>query len=165
MALLDIFNAVHAQLAIGYPALTSEFGAEHLDEQGSPPRMIWIPTRDEYSGAMQGNSGRSPRALFTVFEGVTIHFWLTPEYGDAKAFVQDFVRALFALGIFGAQAVKLGTGTWIANNADLMRLGRVYELDLQFAVPIVEVSPVTAAVTSTPQTNQIVFPGQAPQAV
>jgi hypothetical protein len=55
---------------VGLPVLT---GGEHLTENDAPPRLVWIPSEDQYEGAEQGGDTR--KTVVISWTGFAVHCW------------------------------------------------------------------------------------------
>lgn len=145
-----LYDAVMADVVAAIPAATSEVSTRGLPEYASPPRVVWVPSEDEW-GAPQKRPRAgyaSGRSLATCFAGIDLHCWGATR-GDTWTLVRAVVRALVTrLG--GADAVsRIRRGRWIAVTG-AMTHGEAYVLSIAVAldVPALPDPPTTATPTS-----------------
>lgn len=151
-----LHDAVMPDVVVAIPGTVSEVSTRGLPENGSPPRVTWVPSDDEW-GAPQKRPRAgyaSGRSLATCMAGVDLHCWGdTP--ADTWALVRAVVRSLVThLG--GADAVsRIRRGRWIAVTGAMTR-GEAYVLSIAVALdvpalpdPPARTTPTSAAITAT----------------
>lgn len=90
---------IMARVAIDVPGVTWAAGTRHTPHHGSPPRVTWVPRRDEASSPRAGTEtvgGRRSRSAVGLLEGFDVHCW--GEDYDSTVLLRDAVlRATHAL--------------------------------------------------------------------
>jgi len=151
-----LHDAIMADVVAAIPATTSEVSTRGLPEFGSPPRVIWVPSEDEWAAPQ-----KRPRAgyatghnLATCFAGVDLHCWGATRT-DTWALVRAIVRSLVThLG--GADAVsRIRRGRWIAVTG-VMTCGEAYVMSIAVALdvpalpdPPAKTTPTSASLTAS----------------
>lgn len=168
MGIADI-AAANAALMTG---VATWVGEEYLINNDAPPRVIWVPTRDQFDGALRYSkppTAMTPRSIFTRRAGCQIHVWGagtvvdTNPYKDIAATELLLNRFLYMLRQVAYGAFTLTGGSWLPK-ANRGELGRCYLLDVTFDIPVVP-APADDATTSVTLTNvdpmsgTAVFPG------
>lgn len=141
MSLQTIFDAVVATMRAADPALTSmecRLGAEWNSEEGTYPRMVWVPGEDVFDGDPKG--GANPQAIAEAGEGFDAYLH-GADYDPTRVLREAFVRALHRHCI---GSYRLKRGVWPAGNAGLVRDGRLYVLSFTVLVPITKPARPTA---------------------
>lgn len=131
--LADIAQAVITQVAgrVAGLSATAELGAEHWIAEGTPPRVVWVPTSDRFDPPAQEH--RQYRAYRTRVAGVELRIW-GADIGAVETLVNELIVAIHdnARG-----AYELGAGRWDGQDgAELLELGRAYVLSLTFRIPV-----------------------------
>ena len=150
MALIDIFNAVNTNMT-GVTGLNQYFGAEYIRQESSPPRIVWVPMREDFGPPVgQGGSGyTNPRPLWTRRAGCSLHIWNTDE-AAVESLLQYLIQTIHAQ--LGPNDYFPKTGAWINADGEVLKFGAVYVLNIEFTVPVVRPSAVPAPVTQIPTT-------------
>ncbi|TAK26716.1 MAG: hypothetical protein EPO40_19550 [Myxococcaceae bacterium] len=132
------------------------------DWNASPPRIVWCPSRDRFTGAQKVGRSHNGRSLITRMAGATIDVWgaasapgVVPVVTDmdaTEALVARLSRALVKTG--GPMPfLDLQGGAWVESPGQ-NALGDAYVLSIAVAidVPNLTVPTVrpTAAVLETP---------------
>jgi len=132
------------------------------DWNASPPRIVWCPSRDRFTGAQKVARSHNGRSLITRMAGATIDVWgaasapgVTPaatDMGATEVLVARLCRALVRTG--GPMPfLDMQGGAWVENPGQ-GSLGDAYALSIAVAidVPNLTVPTVrpTAAVFETP---------------
>lgn len=158
------------------PALagvSQELGAEHINLNDAPPRIVWVPTSDQYRNGRVKNQALltdKRRSVGTRVAGVRVRLWAAAAPASTATSVEH-VRAceellrVFLLALhqhaYGAHEV---TGiTWIGGDGqEIGQLGRAVDVDITFDIPIFETldeaGSADALVTIGTQTMTADFP-------
>ena len=141
--------------------IDTAIGAEFLDENASPPRMVWVPTADEFE------FGGGVRAVFSQPKtpvlrnaGVRIRVWgkasdSSETVDDIRATEQLLNRVIVALSDCAHGSVAFNSAEWVAaDGQEVAQYGRAIDLNVTFKVPVVRDMDVdgitTAPITSLP---------------
>jgi len=119
--------------------LTTKIGAQNVAAQDTPPRVVWVPTSDSYTGARLQRT--EPRPVKTRNAGLSVHCWA----GDLAAtaeLVNDVVAALHQTA-WGNYQIK--SGTWV--EAALAAKGMAYVIELTIEIPITLIEARETVVT------------------
>lgn len=153
MGIQDVATAVASRMA-GVPVLV---GKKYLAQQGAPPRVVFVPTRDRL-GPPQRIGGPSP-AILTRHAGVQVHVWAD----DVAATEQLVGQLLLAINAAIAEdfdtlsiapsGYKAVDGGWL--DQAWTNAGEVWVGNFEFAFPVTKSAAPTAVVNSIPQTNQL----------
>lgn len=138
MALADIIDSVAALLT----GVAVKLGGEHLPARDAPPRVVFVPDADSFSGASRSSvTGRAVRSLVTRVAGVRVHIWAAGAVDDVS--VAKDLRATEGLlhrVIWAIQQVA--AGRVIRHGVDWPEvpvaghLGRLCVLRLSFELPV-----------------------------
>jgi len=166
MGLADFFDAVQTRMAatltgLSLPVPTFRTGADKLDMQDGPPRIVWVPMREQIQGphAQGGDGVRNPRPLRSRHAQIEVHVWQKGAAADGsqdlaatEALVGHLVAAIndVAWGVWNATA-----GDWTTGQASATRLGMVYILSLEIQVPLTRELDPYATVNTMPITPEI----------
>lgn len=159
--LSDFVAAVQATMrANGTLANDAEIriGAEYVNEEGSPPRIVVEPDGDAFSrdpppsttGAVRNNRWLYRRACSAI-----VHLWgndAPGEFAKTDALVHNFIAAADAALTGGWKPIK---GMY-PKKTMIGRLGREYLLMIEVPVPVtvaVVASGATGATSQTPTTQ------------
>jgi hypothetical protein len=158
--LTDVFSAVVAHSALS--GVTCELGAEFVDENANPPRLVWRPTSDSFQpgqrvnvpGASAALSARQQRCIGIRHAGVRIRVWAEGSgttktaLGDINA-TEELVRKLLVaihetcVGNYEVKGLD-----WVgADGAELIQQGRACDVSVSFAIPIFKDADATALLT------------------
>jgi len=175
MALQDVVNAVTSRLPEGTDV---KVGKKYLVGNAKPPRVVFVPTRDNFTASQRtngttvarvdsdGNKTFAGRQLMVRSAGAQVHVW-----GADVATTETLVHQLLAaihLGVaqdldisqVAPKGYKLLDGGWLdqawANN------GEVWVGNFEFQFPVLEQPNPTAVVTDFPETPEIETPGDPP---
>ncbi len=143
MALSDIISAVTATGSLPLGA-TVEIGEENLAKEGTPPRVVWVPTSDRFVAPTE-RGATTQRSLHTRQAGVDVHLW-GADFAGAESLLAAFVYALRQ--VVGANYL-VTSGQWFGQR--LQAHGRIYVLSLVIGVPLAEPAPQRTVVVSEPQ--------------
>lgn len=136
-SLAKIFEIVNEPLRESMPDAEFLFGRKELKEQGSPPRVVWVPTHDSY--AARNSQAGNPPAVATCHAGVEAHIWgpdMETTEGMRNAVVYVLLKKLLGSLLNGTSGFS---GRWLTQEEDvagLTRLGEVYVLHFAVAVPV-----------------------------
>lgn len=153
------FNAGDSFSFVAIPSPTYLVGAEELSSQdGTFPRVVFIPTEDEFQGSQdyaQGLDQRTqPRALLIDVAHFETHCWGI-DYDRAELLRDTVINGVQ----YAVQATKLVMrGHW-ENAKKLGKAGSLYVLNWSVMKPVLALSqdtivvqpPFTAAITQTVQ--------------
>lgn len=171
MGLSDVFAQVKTMLTARLPALTPpeavpEFlvGADKLDIEGSPPRVVWVPGAERMAGphAQGGDGVRNPRPLQTRHCSVQIHVWgvdptVPPDPANDLAATERLANHVFAaLHDSGYGAVAAISGDWSFGQASTTRLGMLYVMTVEIQVPLTRELDIFHVVSTMPITPVLV---------
>lgn len=158
MALADVVDAVAALL----PGVAVKCGAEFVTRNDAPPRVIFVPSADEFPGAArqgpagvgQPHFGRGPRPLKTRAAGVDIHVWAagapedTSETKDLRATEALLHRVVAAIHRVAHGSYRVERALWPA--ASDGHHGRLAILSAVFLLPVLELeNPAVTTATIT----------------
>lgn len=168
MGLLDIFNAVQTQLTTVLTGLSLTVpqylvGADKLQNQGSPPRIVWVPGRENVAGphAQGGDGVSNPRPLRTRHAQVQVHVWGAHATDEAQDLAATEVLAghlVAAINDVCHGAWGLTGASWDTGQASTTRRGMLYVLDVELQVPFTRELDTLATVTSMPITPVVLPP-------
>lgn len=140
-----IMPAVRAE----WPAVVSEVTTRGLPTHGSPPRVLWVPSRDRWEAAQKRprGGGSTGRSLATCRAGVDLHCW-GASIALTTQLVQSVVRALRLLA--GPEPfLTIDGGAWLTPEGATTE-GEAYVLQISVAidVPALPSPPRTATPTA-----------------
>lgn len=149
-----VMPGVVADFATAYasaPALAHEVSTRALAEHGAPPRVVWVPTSDEFQGAQKNPRGGSTlqHSLMTRACGVTLVCW-AETVSAAEDLVEMLVRHLVRAAGVGAVGITIQRGQWVSE-AGASQCGEGYALSITYPVDI-------RAQAATPPTRPTVTP-------
>jgi hypothetical protein len=139
MSASAIFDAVLNRMRAELPNVQGEFGAEFNGASGSPPRMVWVPSTDEFGGDPKRGPRTQP-AIYQVDEGYDVHLW-GADYNPTRDLRDVFLRA-FHRELMGSGEPE--RGEWVPGNASLVKSGRLYVLSIRVQVPVTQTPLQTA---------------------
>jgi hypothetical protein len=163
MGLLDAFTAVQNQMtttmgALVPPETVPQFlvGADHLQDEGAPPRIVWVPTVESIRGphAQGGDGIRNPRPLRTRHATVQAHIW-GADIPKTEVLANHVVAALNDVAHGAYDVVR---GDWSIGQAAANRLGFVYVLEWEVQIPFPRELDTFHAVTAMPITPVVLPP-------
>lgn len=142
--------------ADGGDVVPLEVSTRARDWQGSPPRIVWRPSRDRFAGAQKVSRTHNGRSLVTRMAGATIDVWgaATPPGVDppvtdiaaTEALVARLTRALMLTG--GPRPfLDLQGGAW-AESPGQTALGDAYVLTIAVAIDVPNLTVPTVRPTS-----------------
>lgn len=148
--LADVTAQIDAKLT-SVTGLRTKLGNEFVAENDRPPRIVYVPTEDSFTGARHHNMKYKTRQ--TLLAGFEVHCWAAAEADDASD--AKHIRATEALRdefIFRAHEALPGVieftgGEWVPANKSMK--GRVYVLRARVATPIIPLEGDTTLVTIT----------------
>jgi hypothetical protein len=143
MSLQQIYDAIMTRVAADVPGLQHALGADELDAHGAPPRVVWVPSTDQYDGDPKRGARTQP-AIYEVSEGFDVHIH-GANYDDARDLRDMFLRALHR-ETMGSSTPE--SGEWVPGNAGVVRDGRVYVLSIRVQTPVTQ--QTQALQTATP---------------
>jgi hypothetical protein len=174
MGLADFFTAVQTQVTAVMAGLTPpvtppvfRIGADKLQIQDVPNRVVWVPAGETIQGphAQGGDGVRNPRPLRTRHTRILVHIWgAGPALPDAKADRRpgDIAATEILLGhlvaaihdvAFGAYQVL--AGDWLVGQESATTLGALYVLTLEVQFPLTRELDLYAVVNTMPITPEV----------
>ena len=114
----------------------------------SPPRIVWVPSRDRFGGAQKVARSANGRSLITRHAGAQIMVWGVEGSGTSiaatEALVRRLCRALFKTG--GPEPfLTIGPGAWEETPGE-MATGEAYVLSIAVAIDVPDLTRPTATV-------------------
>ncbi|MDO9016675.1 MAG: hypothetical protein Q8S73_42985 [Deltaproteobacteria bacterium] len=114
------------------------------DWNGSPPRIVWRPSRDRFTGAQKVARSHNGRSLITRMAGATIDVWgaasaagvdpAVTDIGGTEALVARLCRALVLTG--GPMPfLDMQGGAWVEAPGQTA-LGDAYTLTIAVAIDV-----------------------------
>lgn len=152
------------------PALAWEVSTRALAEHGAPPRVVWVPSRDDFQGPQKLSRGGADaqHSLATRIAGIRCVCW-----GETIAATEDLVECLVRALLRRAGPARIGvtidSGAWVSEVGQTC-LGEGYALSITFPVDIraqrtagtrVSVDPALDTTATTPG-DDIVDSGDIP---
>jgi hypothetical protein len=139
MLISDVIAAVMADMNIGRAqALATLIGEKHLAENDAPPRIVWLPTTDEFSPARL--AGGTPRPLWDMVANYSLHLW-ADTIDAARQMELDAVAAMHRVMHAGIAASSLRfkpTGATWHNEGELQTSGVQLELMVSFTMTVTD---------------------------
>lgn len=158
-----VMPGVVADFAAAYPSapvLAHDVSTRAVAEHGAPPRVVWVPTNDDFVGPQKNPRGgaHAQHSLMTRVCGVTLVCWA--ETIDAtEDLVECAVRHLARSAGVGAVGVTIQRGQWVSE-AGVSQYGEGYALSITFPVDIrAQGATPPARPTVTPQLDTTSGPG------
>lgn len=154
LTLDELFAAVMPAAILEVPGLaaSSEISTRALPTHSSPPRVVWVPTDDQWTGAQKlpRGGGSTGKSVMTCRAGVHLHCW-GADRAATWAIVTALVRSITALYGSSSEVVRFERGGW-ASTTGATTAGELYVLQINAAldVPALPDPPRTATPTSTP---------------
>jgi hypothetical protein len=174
MGLVDFFTAVEAYMTVTLAALDPpvtppvfRIGADKLQIQDAPNRVVWVPGGETIQGphAQGGDGVRNPRPLRTRHTRVLVHIWgAGPGLVDATAdrrpgdiaatevMLGHLVAAIHDVAYGAYQALA---GDWLVGQEAATTMGALYVLTLEVQFPLTRELDVYAVVNTVPITPEI----------
>ena len=141
------------------PTLAWEVSTRAIAEHGAPPRVVWVPHRDDYQGPQKLPRGGADaqRSVATRVAGVRCVCW-GESIAAAEALVECLVRHLLVKAGPAGVGVAIHGGQWV-DETGAATLGEAYALAITFPVDIrasrtagtrVSVDPALDTTTANP---------------
>lgn len=147
--LADIITNVLTRLNAGRATpLALKVGERHIGENDAHTRIVWVPSEDTFSPAVQ--VGGMPRAVATRVAGVEAHVWAA-DMAETEDLVNDLVVAWHAAT---GGHYDLRGGEW-KTAGELMNDGSAYLLRLTAHLPVVRAAPAQVRPETTTSTTDI----------
>lgn len=146
-----VMPAAVADMAALYPALTLTWAVSTRESgrHSSPPRAVWVPSRDDFAGPQKitagGQSGQ--RSLGTRVAGVRVELWGV-DSDQTEDLIECVLRAILQGGGPARVGVTLLSGQWIETPGE-SALGEGYAVTL--TLPIDIPASLTPDRTAAPQ--------------
>lgn len=140
--LSDVAQAVMTRVTAEDAAVTWELSQSAIPKHGTPPRMIWAPTRDRFDPA-QKRPG--PHSVMTIMAGFSVTLW-GADIAAVETLRERLCRALRAT--LGDAPFRGDTsGAWV-QDVGVLTLGAAYVLTSSVAMDVPRTA--TAPATTTP---------------
>ncbi|MDB4931222.1 MAG: hypothetical protein JWM10_3706 [Myxococcaceae bacterium] len=130
-----------------------EVSTRARDWSASPPRIVWYPSRDRFTGAQKVARTHNGRSLITRQAGATIDVWGAASADGAvtsiaatEALIARLVRALKKTG-GPAPFLDLQGGAWVENPGQTA-LGDAYALTIAVAIDVPDLTVPTVRPTA-----------------
>jgi len=148
-----------AALYPGAPALAWEVSTRAAAHLGAPPRIVWVPHRDDFTGPQKLPRGGqdAQRSVATRVAGVRCVCW-GESIAAVEALVECLVRHLLVKAGPAGVGVTVVDGRWVEETGETT-LGEGYALAITFPVDIrasrtagtrVSVDPALDTTTANP---------------
>lgn len=118
------------------PALAWEVSTRALAEHGAPPRVVWVPFRDDFTGPQKLPRGGqdAQRSVATRVAGVRCVCW-GESIAAVEALVECLARHLLTKAGPAGVGVTIVDGRWV-DETGASTLGEGYALAITFPVDI-----------------------------
>lgn len=130
-------------------ALDTIISTREGGRHGSPPRIVWVPSRDRFGGAQKTPRGANGRSLITRFAGAQVMVWgaestNVTSIAATEALVRRLCRALLKTG--GPEPYfQLVGGQWEETPGE-MALGEAYVLSVAVAIDVPDLTRSTVTI-------------------
>lgn len=128
------------------PAVMHELSTRALPENASPPRIVWVPSRDRWEAGQKRprGGGSTGKSLATCRAGLEVHCWGASR-ADAWTLVKAVVRAL-RRRIGPEPFLFIEGGMWLSTGQ--MTQGEAYALAISVALDVPALpAPTTTTIT------------------
>ena len=148
--IVPIFEAIKEEILKRDPDVTIELGAQRLHDHTAPPRILWVPSEDEYGPPVsKGERPVSmPGSAFTKLAGFDIHVWGADETATEE--LNRLFIEVCHLCIGGAFDIK--SGSW-EKDGETAENGIEYVLLITLKLPVTLSPDTTVQVTQWPITQ------------
>lgn len=134
-----VMAAVATDFATLYPdapAITTSVSTRDVATHGAPPRVIWVPWRDDFDAPQKRSLGGShaQHSLLTRKVGVRLVIWA----GDIAAtedLVECLVRHLARIAGTGGVGITFAAGAWV-DETGASTEGEGYSLFISYPVDV-----------------------------
>lgn len=129
------------------PAVMHELSTRALPENASPPRIVWVPSRDRWEAGQKRprGGGSTGKSLATCRAGLEVHCWGASR-AAAWTLVKAVVRAL-RKRLGPEPFLYLEGGMWLATGQ--MTQGEAYALAISVALDVPALpAPTTTTITA-----------------
>lgn len=158
--IVDIYAQVIASPYLA--GIEQALGAEFLDKQSAPPRMVWVPVGDSFvsgTNEKRNTSNKTMRAVATRNASVRIRVWSKAQADTAEAdiaAIETTVRKLIcAIHDAAVGDFELQGGAWVAEEgSEVLQYGRAYDLTVTFQIPIYRDPEIDGITTVGPLLTQ-----------
>jgi hypothetical protein len=174
MGLVDFFTAVQTQVTAVMAGLTPpvtppvfRVGADKLQIQDAPNRVVWVPAGETIQGphAQGGDGVRNPRPLRTRHTRVLVHIWgagaglVDPTAdrrpGDITATEVLLNHLVAAIHDVAYGAYQVLAGDWLVGQEAATTMGALYVLTLEVQFPLTRELDLYAVVNTMPITPEV----------
>jgi hypothetical protein len=130
-----------------WPSVVSEVSTRAIAFNGSPPRIVWVPSRDRWEGAQKRprGGGSTGKNLQTCLAGADLHVW-GASIPETWQLVQSVVRAL-RRRLGSDPFLSINGGQWLSVEG-LTSQGELYVLSISVALDVPEL-PARTTTTIT----------------
>lgn len=134
-----VMPSVLADIAALYPAASPvqwAVSSRESNRYGSPPRVVWVPSRDGFEGAQKRTFGgqNGQHSIATRVAGVRIELW-GETIEQTEDLLESVVRALLKGGGPARVGVTILSGQWIEAPGE-NALGEGYALSLTLPIDV-----------------------------
>lgn len=130
-----------AQARVTISGLTWAIGARELAKISAPPRVVWVPSRDQI-GPKEVASRENP-SIYTRFAGVNAHCW-----GASLEATETLLHAVIAALYATAHgSLRVAGVEWAA--PEVVTRGELAILSFALAIPVLKLTTPTQAVEIT----------------
>lgn len=124
-------------LADGGPEVFWEVATGAIDWHAAPPRAVWEPTADRFTGAQKTPRGSRGRSVATRMAGGVVHLWAAAapdgSVNDTAATEALIRRVVRVMGRWSEPFFSFGVGVWNPKPG-ASDLGRTYDLPFSVAI-------------------------------
>lgn len=146
--LTSVFETIQTELCRRRTDIAQHFGAAHLRQSASGPRLVWVATEETFEAPLaRGNrASSSVGVLYTRIAGIDVHLWGATENDTeelCRLFIETCDRTL-------GEALSIRRGRWVeASGADSAGVEYVLSIAIKLLVTIAS-STSTVTLTNWP---------------
>lgn len=143
----EFVEAVTAVLVARSVTATVHLGGEHIFEQESPPRIVWVPIGGASTSQRTGAAGSSsnPRTLRVRQLRLDAHCW-GADFDSAESLLNEVVSAVHS--VRGPTGWQFTGEEWPETNAEVIALGRVVIAQFTLDIPVTDQPKTTVTIAS-----------------
>jgi len=123
----------YAALKAALPAIPFYLGADALGERAAPPRLVLVPTDENFAPASAITAPQVRASVATRLVGLQLWLW-GEGYEEVEGMLAEVITALRRT--FGPGVVELERGRWEEGGA--ISRGVAYVLDIRARMPVAE---------------------------
>lgn len=161
MSLAAVFTQANTFLATKVTGIVTATGADQLRTEGAPPRVIWVPTQEDFGPSEQigdsGTFGTNGTAglqdvLYTRMVQVEAHIW-----GASVAATESLVTTVTqSLWNYAWGSMNLLSGQWMNLDGEALHMGTLYVLTFSLNIPVLrQADTFSLSITGMPITREI----------